>query len=391
MGSLAKGWTKVAFGDVVRLSKTRSADPAADGFDRYVGLDHLDSGDLRVRRWGETSDGTTFTSVFKPGQVLFGKRRAYQRKVAVADFDGVCSGDIYVLEPNDHSMLPELFPFVCQTDAFFDHAVGTSAGSLSPRTNWKSLATFEFCLPSLIEEQRRLAAALMACDKARETLEDLEKCGRVVQSSLFERTFANTPRVARLADLLSRDIQYGSSTRANSDKRGVPMLRIPNVLRGHLDLTDLKWVELPQAETNRYSVSEGDILVVRTNGNPEYVARGTAIPQLSERTVFASYLMRLTPDAGKTTSSFLAGALSTPRMRWQLAPSIRSSAGNFNINAQDLGNLEIPWPEMQDQRALEDCLAPVAEAQESIAARQTSHGRVKACLLQTLTQEAENA
>ena len=76
------------------------------------------------------ADGVTFTNVFQPGQVLFGKRRAYQRKVAVADFAGVCSGDIYVLETKDTQiLLPELLPFICQTDAFFDHAVGTSAGS----------------------------------------------------------------------------------------------------------------------------------------------------------------------------------------------------------------------------------------------------------------------
>ena len=112
----------------------------SDGFERYVGLEHLDPGDLKIRRWGNVSDGTTFTNVFRAGQVLFGKRRAYQRKVAVADFDGVCSGDIYVFEPKNEHLLPELLPFICQTDGFFEHAVGTSAGSLSPRTNWDSLA-----------------------------------------------------------------------------------------------------------------------------------------------------------------------------------------------------------------------------------------------------------
>jgi hypothetical protein len=71
----------------VKLSRARSSDPAADGFERYVGLEHLDPGDLKVRRWGNVEDGTTFTSIFRAGQVLFGKRRAYQRKVALADFD----------------------------------------------------------------------------------------------------------------------------------------------------------------------------------------------------------------------------------------------------------------------------------------------------------------
>ena len=157
---LKPGWRRVKFGDVVRLSKARSQDPLADGIERYVGLEHLEPGDLRIRSWGIVADGVTFTSVFQPGQVLFGKRRAYQRKVAVADFSGVCSGDIYVLETKDAQvLLPELLPFICQTDAFFDHAVGTSAGSLSPRTNWTSLDHFEFAL-SPIDEQKRLVELL---------------------------------------------------------------------------------------------------------------------------------------------------------------------------------------------------------------------------------------
>ena len=157
---LKPGWRRVKFGDVVRLSKARSQDPLADGIERYVGLEHLEPGDLRIRSWGSVADGVTFTSVFQPGQVLFGKRRAYQRKVAVADFSGVCSGDIYVLETKDvQVLLPELLPFICQTDAFFDHAVGTSAGSLSPRTNWTSLDHFEFAL-SPIDEQKRLVELL---------------------------------------------------------------------------------------------------------------------------------------------------------------------------------------------------------------------------------------
>lgn len=174
VANLKAGWQRVKFGDVVRLSKARSSDPIADGYDRYIGLEHIEPEDLRIRRWGNVADGVTFTSVFKPGQVLFGKRRAYQRKVAVAEFAGVCSGDIYVLESKDpKELLPELLPFICQTEAFFQHAVGTSAGSLSPRTNWTSLAGFEFALPPL-EEQRRITVLLKAIEAERESLIEVE-------------------------------------------------------------------------------------------------------------------------------------------------------------------------------------------------------------------------
>jgi len=107
------------------------------------------------------ADGTTFTRLCKAGQALFGKRRAYQRKVAVAEFDAVVSGDIYVLVPKNDRLLPELLPFICLSERFLEHAVGTSAGSLSPRTNWTSLASFEFDLPPRCQQQR-IAEALRA-------------------------------------------------------------------------------------------------------------------------------------------------------------------------------------------------------------------------------------
>ena len=139
-------------------------DPAGAGLERFIGLEHLEPGSLHVRSWGNVADGTTFTRRCRPGQVLFGKRRAYQRKVAVAEFDAVVSGDIYVLAPKDDRLIPELLPFICLSERFYEHAVGTSAGSLSPRTNWSSLAGFEFDLPPL-EVQRRIAEVLWAVDE----------------------------------------------------------------------------------------------------------------------------------------------------------------------------------------------------------------------------------
>lgn len=189
MPELKPGWQWVKFGNVVRLAKDRSANPLADGIERYVGLEHIEPGDLRIRSWGDIADGTTFTSRFRPGQVLFGKRRAYQRKVAVADFDGVCSGDIYVLESADPGrLLSELLPFICQTDAFFEHAVGTSAGSLSPRTNWASLADYEFALPPL-EEQERVAGLLRAHTQAyQKYVELVDASGGLEISSYWQLT-----------------------------------------------------------------------------------------------------------------------------------------------------------------------------------------------------------
>ncbi len=92
---------RVQLGSLVKLSTESAKDPAAVGLTRSVGLDHIDSDDLRLRRWSDIGNGADFTRVFRSGDVLFGKRRSYQRKVALADFDGVCSGDILVVRTAD--------------------------------------------------------------------------------------------------------------------------------------------------------------------------------------------------------------------------------------------------------------------------------------------------
>lgn len=160
------GWQKVSFGDVAREVSASTRNPIEDGFERYVGLDHLDPDSLSIKRWGLIEeDNTTFTKVFREGQLLFGRRRSYQRKAAVADFDGICSGDIIVMEAKPEHLLPDLLPFIVQSEGFWDYAIHTSAGSLSPRTKWASLAAYQFPLPPL-DEQRRIAEILWAVEEA---------------------------------------------------------------------------------------------------------------------------------------------------------------------------------------------------------------------------------
>ena len=188
---LKPGWKMVKFGEVVKNANLVERDPEANGVERIVGLEHIDPENLHVRRWNSVADGTSFTRKFVSGQTLFGKRRAYQRKVAYAEFAGICSGDILTFEPkNSKVLLPELLPFICQSDAFFDHALDTSAGSLSPRTSWTALKDFEFPLPPL-EEQKRIAEILWAVDEAVEKWNSCQSCLQRLIESVVEETAKN--------------------------------------------------------------------------------------------------------------------------------------------------------------------------------------------------------
>jgi len=156
-----KGWKAVRFGDVCRNLNVTVKSPAENGYDKVIGLENIDSGNLHIKTWGDIADGTTFTKTFEPGHVLFGKRRAYLKKAAVAEFKGLCSGDILVFEANAKVIHPKLLPFIVSSDRFFDYAIKTSAGSLSPRTKFQDLANFEFSLPP-IDQQEKLAELLWA-------------------------------------------------------------------------------------------------------------------------------------------------------------------------------------------------------------------------------------
>ena len=262
---LKPGWTRVAFGDVVRLSTERTSNPSAEGFERYIGLEHLDPGNLAIRRWGDVANGTTFTTVFRPGQVLFGKRRAYQCKVAVPDFAGVCSGDIYVLEPSDdRHLLPELLPFVCQTDSFFGHAIGTSAGSLSPRTNWRSLAAYEFALPPLDEQQRiadLLGTSCSVGNALARLVSSIEHARQSIISCAAEGTRGSKVRIEDLCEM-----QNGRPfPRSDYSEQGLRLLRPGNLgANGRLTWEPSKTVCLPERwhdDARDFVVRNGDVLI----------------------------------------------------------------------------------------------------------------------------------
>ena len=158
------GWKEYRFDEVCRQVNEATKDPTAEGVDHVIGLEHIEPNNLHIAQWDTLEKETTFTRKFKKGQVLFGRRRAYQRKVAYAEFDGICSGDILVFEAIEKVMLPELLPFVIQSEGFFQKALETSAGSLSPRTKFKELADYEFLLPPK-PEQKCTAALLWAADE----------------------------------------------------------------------------------------------------------------------------------------------------------------------------------------------------------------------------------
>lgn len=344
------GWTRVRFDEIATQINDRVDNPAEAGVERYVGLDHLDPDSLRIRRWGEPTDVESTKLRFQPGDIIFGKRRVYQRKVAVADFEGICSAHAMVLRAKSGAAVPELLPFFMQSDLFMERALRISVGSLSPTINWKTLAAEEFLLPP-IPEQARLVETLVAAEGGLEAYREVqERLSTLIDStvSAFVARWGEQHEFGRFIV----DTSYGTSKKSNSDGKGVPVLGIPNVLRDELYLGEFNTVELSASEVKKLTLEDGDILVVRTNGNPLYVGRSVLVENLCEKFAYASYLIRIRVDKREITPAYAACVFGSSQMRQALRRLAKSSAGNFNLNSKDIRSVRLPVPSIEEQTEL---------------------------------------
>ena len=243
--------SKVFLGDVAK-ERRETCKGSKNGYP-IVGLEHLTPEEITLSAWDEGKDNT-FTKLFKEGDILFGRRRAYLKKAAVAPFDGICSGDITVIEAIPDKILPELLPFIIQNDILFDFAVGKSAGSLSPRVKWEHLKIYKFELPDM-DKQRELAKVLWAIEATKKSYQKLLLKTDELVKAQFREQFKNTERVRLdvVADILMG--QSPTSDSYNTDGQGMPFYQ------GSADFTD-KYVETRMYCTAPTRIAKaGDVLM----------------------------------------------------------------------------------------------------------------------------------
>jgi restriction endonuclease S subunit len=249
-------WTKVKFGAVIDSITKRIDNPSDAGVDRYVGLEHLDPGTMVISRWGTPDQVEATKLLFEEGDVIFGRRRAYQRKVSMADFSGICSAHALVLRAKPGLINPLFLPVFLSSDTFLDRAIKISVGSLSPTVNWKTLATQEFLLPP-IEEQEKIASTLWSVESHLSNLANLRRnIASLQQLFLNERVISSELEGKRVNFADVGNFQNGYPFKP-ADLKGskLPVIRIKQLLDadGKPDFTDL-------VVDKDFHISDGDII-----------------------------------------------------------------------------------------------------------------------------------
>ena len=310
--------SRVTLGEVCTEYKGRVDDV---GNLPIVGLEHLSQSDIDLL--GCSHEETTFTKGFLKGHVLFGRRRAYLKKASLAPFDGVCSGDVIVIEAKDGKLFPGLLPFIIQNDFLFDFAVENSAGSLSPRVKWKDLSRFEFDLP-LMEEQEKLAELLWAAQETKRVYARLLlACDEMVKSRFIEM-FGDyeSNEYGWPKETLEERIRFLTSgsrgwAKYYSDD-GELFITIKNVKGCKISLDDIQHVMPPhEAEASRTRVQEGDLLVSVT---ADLGRTGVVSADLAKQSAYINqHLMLVRLDGAFYNPLFVAYFMESPFGKEQFA------------------------------------------------------------------------
>ena len=257
--------SKVKLGDVA-IEHKETCKGSKDGYP-IVGLEHLVPEEVTLTAWVEGSDNT-FTKMFRKGNVLFGRRRAYLKKAAVAPFDGICSGDITVIEAIPDRILPMLLPFIIQNDELFDFAVGKSAGSLSPRVKWEHLKNYEFELPDM-DKQRELAELLWAMDATKKSYQKLIAATDELVKSQFIELFSKEKgwplvKLKALCDSIVRG-PFGSTLKVNFFvEKGPDTVKVyeqKNAIQRSAVLGDSYVTKAKYQELKRFECGPGDFIM----------------------------------------------------------------------------------------------------------------------------------
>lgn len=343
----------VKLGDVAHEVSGHEHDPVAAGLTRFVGLDDLDPESPRIERWGMIENGTSFTKRFRAGQLLFAKRRAYQRKAAVADFDGICSGDLIVIEADADRILPEMLWFLVQTDSFFHHALRTSSGSLSPRTKWKHLADFQFQLP-IHARQRQIVQVLSSVEDARvlagDTLAKLATLRRANAAEFFESA-QDEAEMVQLGDLLEGQPESGLSPAAAPGDTGLYVLTLGALSAA--GYVQNRWKPVSKdnfSEVKR--LSGGDLLISRSN-TIEMVGFVGTYSDSGHTVMFPDLMMRLPVDDARVSSKYLEFFLQSPQGRSAIRRIAAGTSGSMKkINKTNLKKVKVPAVTVSQQNEI---------------------------------------
>jgi type I restriction enzyme, S subunit len=366
---LPPGWRWSTFGEVATIA-SNLVSPADYPDHPHLAPNHVVPESGRHEPLVSVSqDGVTSSKhLFKPGQIIYSKIRPYLRKAVIARAEGLCSADMYPIETELDS---RYLMWWMLSDAFTGMVM--KGRSVIPKINQRELNALPVPVASMDEQVALVESIDLFISRIEagqrsvlSALRRLEGLGASALQMLFVDASTGADTVP--LDQIWESSRYGTSVKCDESGAGLPVLRIPNVRRRTIDLSDLKYAVDAEANLSPALVSRGDLLLIRTNGSRSLIGRVAAVPSLTEEFACASYLIRVRLDQSLARPEFVAACLEAPALRSTLESLAGSSAGQYNLSAAKLSDVRIPLPDLEVQDGLLERLS----RHESILMRQTA-------------------
>ena len=404
--SLPDGWHTVRFGDVAnKISDI--VDRKNCDLDHFVAGEHMQTDDFRIKDWGTIDEGylgPAFNHKFIKGQILYGSRRTYLRKVSIPHFDGVYANTTFVIEPTGDDLIPELLPFVMQSAGFNEQSIRMSKGSTNPYINWKDIACYEFAVPEK-EQQQRIATTLWAAEdcivKAERFVAAAEEAKQVLMRELFSKgighnEFKNVIGLGKipaiwncdLLDQLVQQVSVGIVQKPASYyvENGIPTLRSLNIQENRIIPEDMVYISPKDNDTvlSKSKLRKGDVLVVRTG----YPGTSCVVPNEYEGKNCIDLIIVRT--GVRLFNEYLSRYLNSPEGKQQIF-SRSAGLAQQHLNIAEIKKLLIPYGSLEEQRQI---AAILTRCDETIAAARANVIAAKALKMKMINEmlgdEAQN-
>ena len=346
---------KYKFEDII-FNITEKKKPVEEDKYNYIGLEHLESGNLFISKWGSDTAPEGEKIVMKKGDVLFGKRRAYQKKVAISPIDGIFSAHGMVLRPKEDVICKEFLPFFISSEAFLNEAIRISVGGLSPTVNWKDIKELEFDLPSLAE-QKVLAEKLWAAYEVKQSYLKMIAATEEMVKAQFIEMFGNPLSsvqrypLKKLGDCCELNPRRPNLTLKDADK--VSFVPMPSVSENGClqDVTDEEYGKVKKGFTY---FENGDVLFAKITPCMEN-GKGAIAEGLTNNIGMGSTEFHvLRPIEGVSSPYWLLALTRLPIFRERASKNMTGTGGQKRVPAKYLENFMVGLPPIEEQNRFEN-------------------------------------
>ena len=372
-------WQEVFYGDYVDHIEVNETKPEKRLNSRYVSVEHIETGKLKIESWIDEVMPTFFRT-FQTGQILFGKRRAYQRKVAIAEFEGICSPHIWALEAKK-DLQQEILPFLMLTDNFYEYVNANSAGTMSVYLKWPQLSKYKFLLPPP-SEQKQIAALFQSIETAMEQVDGQEKNLKTLWKRLIDEFVSDSPSFGNL--LIGKKLKtYNYSDVTEKLMRRIDPLTydIERIVAGeNLESEDFKirtWQKVGEGYLGpafHVLFKAGDILY----GSRRTYLRKVSYADFDGVCANTTYVIKANEEL--LLQDLLKHIMLSERFT-QYSIGVSKGSTNPYINWKDLDNFSFQVPDVETQKKIANVLDEILEIVEELKQQRITLKNLKQKLL----------